>query len=103
MCHASNEDGVVLTEQETVRVSTRRSEDDDQSDGPLKRKTSEGGVERLVRGKELGEGQDTLSTKLLVDSSLREENSKNIADSLIVVYIQKSKEGVNGLAPVEEH
>ena len=57
-----------------------RGDEHDEGDGPLQSETSEGRVERLVAGEELGEGEDTLSSKLLVDSSLGEEDGKDVSD-----------------------
>lgn len=68
------------TEQERVTVSTGRSKDDDEGDGPLQTETSKGGVERSIAREELGEGEDTFSTKLLVDSSLPEEDGEDVSD-----------------------
>lgn len=62
-----------------VGVTGGQGEDGDETDGPVEAETSEGSTEGLVGSPELGEGEDTLATKLLVDTTLREDDTHDVA------------------------
>ena len=46
----------------------------------MESETGEGCVEGFVGGEELGEGEDSFATELLVDATLAEEDGEDVAD-----------------------
>lgn len=68
-------------ENEVVSITRRRCEDDNDTDQPMLKETGKRSVERSVAGPEAGKGEDTLTTKLLNETTLRENDTENIAKS----------------------
>lgn len=68
-----------ILENKVVSITRRRSKNDNDADKPVLKETSQRSVEGTVAGPEAGEGQNTLTTKLLHKTTLRENDTENVA------------------------
>jgi hypothetical protein len=84
-----------ILENKVVSITGRRSKNDNDADEPVLKETSQRSVEGAVAGPEAGEGQDTLTAKLLHKTTLREDDTENVSKGR-----QSDKDGQGTLSSV---
>lgn len=89
---------VDILENEVVGVANGGSDNGDDSHEPVLEQTGQGRVERLAAGPETREGQDTLTTKLLDQTTLGEDDTQDVAKRG-----QRDKHGQGTLGALAKH
>lgn len=87
-----------LLENKVVSITCRWCKDSNHGNGPVLKQTGQGSVEGPVAGEESRKGQNTLTTKLLDKTALREDDTQDVAKGR-----QGNEHGERSLGPLAKH